>query len=275
VLTYTKSKVLLSIKDITLKFGDKLILNKVNAEVQDIERPDLTQGQVVCFLGPSGIGKTQLARIIAGLSTPTAGSIILADGHPTSAGKVGFVQQNYPLFDYMTVAENLSVAANMGHLSKGQSIAKITEYWTRLDLPLEVATLYPKQLSGGQRQRVAILRQLLCSEHLLILDEPFSGLDIVAKQAACHLISDVAALDTLMTIIIITHDVTEGLSIADTAWLLGKDGSGGASIQQTYDLAEMGLAWDPNIQQNPAFTAFVREVKNEFLEMAPQVGARP
>lgn len=272
MITYTKQQTLLKIEGIKLSFGSKVILNDVNAEVKDIERDDMsTQGQVVCFLGASGIGKTRLARLIACLDEPTAGTITLANGIPTKAGLVGFVQQNYPLFSYMTAMENLLVAAKMNknHL-EADGIVNLAKYCDQLSISDATLKLYPKQLSGGQRQRVAIIRQLLCSEHLLILDEPFSGLDIKAKQQACKLISDVAALDTLNTIIIITHDVTEGLSVADQAWLMGiTEGKPGASIVKDYDLAAMGFAWQPDIQHRADFMEFVRQVKDQFLAVAP------
>lgn len=264
--SYTVNETLLSIKNVHLRYGEKVILNGVNAEVKDIERPDMTQGQVVCFLGPSGIGKSQLARCIAGLQSPTEGSIGIGAGNiPVRAGLVGLVQQSYPLFNYMTVRQNLIVAAKQGKEAEDPA-GPIKLYFDRVGLSYDLLGSYPKQLSGGQRQRVAIIRQLLCSEHLLILDEPFSGLDIIAKSKACKLISDVAAMDTLNTIIVITHDVTEGMSIADTVWLMGRKPEGGAGITDTFDLADMGLAWQPDIMNNPRFQELVLHVKNRFLE---------
>lgn len=264
--TYTKEQVLLSIRDVGLRFGTKQVLSGVNAEIHNIERTDVTQGQVVCFLGPSGIGKTRLSRLIAGLDVPTSGSIALADGKPARAGAVGLVQQSYPLFPYMTARQNLEVAAKMGNRDN----TTITKHCAALGLADQTLGLYPKQLSGGQRQRVAIIRQLLCSEHLVILDEPFSGLDIKAKAAACKLIMDVAQLHTLNTIIVITHDVTEGMSVADMVWLMGvEEDRAGAHIIETYDLAERGLAWQPDIMDNPIFQEMVLRVKHRFLEVAP------
>jgi ABC-type nitrate/sulfonate/bicarbonate transport system ATPase subunit len=268
--TYTKHEELLTISDVSLHFGSKVVLSGVNAVVHNIERPDMTQGQVVCFLGPSGIGKTRLSRLIAGLDVPSAGSITLADGKPTSAGKVGLVSQHYPLLQYMTAHENLLVACRMGGKPERIWNDVIRDFGEQLGLAPETLQLYPKQLSGGQRQRVAIIRQLLCSEHFIILDEPFSGLDIKAKKAACRLIQQVAALHTLNTIIVITHDVTEGLSVADSAWLMGiTPDQKGAHICDTFDLAEMGLAWKEDILDDHRFAELVLHVKHRFLEVAP------
>jgi ABC-type nitrate/sulfonate/bicarbonate transport system ATPase subunit len=265
--TYSKHEALLTIKDVGLNFGSKVVLSNVNATVHNIERPDMAQGQVVCFLGPSGIGKTRLSRLIAGLDVPTAGNITLGDGKPTDAGKVGLVSQHYPLLQYMTAMENLLTAARM---SGKEKTADISGYAEHLGLAKETLALYPKQLSGGQRQRVAIIRQLLCSEHFIILDEPFSGLDIKAKKAACKLIQQVAQLHTLNTIIVITHDVTEGMSVADTVWLMGvTPDQKGAHICDEFDLAEMGLAWREDIIDDHRFAELVLHVKHRFLEVAP------
>ena len=264
--SYTKHETLLTIDGVGLQYGDKWILRGVNAVIQNITRPTVEQGQVVCFLGPSGIGKTQLARLIAGLHTPTEGRITMADGKPVQPGRCGFVQQSYPLFPFMRVSEQLILAAELG----GTPLGKITEHLRALGMDEQDTSKYPRQFSGGQRQRLAIIRQLLCSEHFIILDEPFSGLDIKAKQMACQLISQVAQMHTLNTIIVITHDVTEGMSVADTVWLMGKTSSEEpASIIQTYDLAAEGLAWQPDIHDNPQFLDYVVDVKHRFLEVAP------
>jgi ABC-type nitrate/sulfonate/bicarbonate transport system ATPase subunit len=263
---YTKAEVLLDIKDVSLHFGEKVVLSGVNATIQNIEREGHSQGQVVCFLGPSGIGKTRLSRLIAGLDKPTSGMVTLTAGKRALPGSVGLVQQSYPLFGYMTANDNLLVAAKMG----GKPIRLIPYYCELLGIAPQTLTLYPKQLSGGQRQRVAIIRQLLCSEHFIIMDEPFSGLDIKAKEAACKLIQDVAEMHTLNTIIVITHDVTEGMSVADTVWLMGvEQGIPGARILHEYDLAAHGFAWRPDIQHDAEFVQLVRAVKDEFLRVSP------
>src|SRR5207245_9825647 len=83
----------------------------------------------------------------------------------------------------------------------------VLEYVKRLDM-LACSQLYPAQMSGGQRQRIAIAQQLLCSEHFLLMDEPFSDLDLVMEAKVCELINEIACLDELNTIIVVTHDVT-------------------------------------------------------------------
>ena len=273
--TYSKHETLLKLDNVGLRYGDRWILKGVSTEVRNINRDGIEQGQVVCFLGPSGIGKTQLARLIAGLNTPTEGTIGIAHGGgmvPATAGLCGFVQQSYPLFPFMRVDEQLDLAAKLG----GTPSRKAVEYVQQLGLEGQDLSKYPRQFSGGQRQRLAIIRQLLCSEHFIILDEPFSGLDIVAKTKAVKLIQQVAQMHTLNTIIVITHDISDGMSCADTVWLMGippsirvHDLVPPAQIVETYDLAADGLAWRPDIHQESLFQERVAEVKQRFLEVAP------
>lgn len=262
-MIYEKAETLIAVEGVSLTYGDRLILRDVNATIQNITRPDAVQGQVVCFLGPSGIGKTQLSRIIAGLQAPTTGRVLL-NGQPTRKGLVGMVPQTYTLFDFATVRENLAIARRQGgtHVDAEARYVEVFGLTGFLDL-------YPAQLSGGTKQRVAIVRQLLCAEHFILMDEPFSGLDLVMKQRACELITQVANLHELNTIIVVTHDVTEGMSIADTVWLMGREpGQPGSHIVEQYDLAADGLCWRPDITRDPAFLIKVADVKKRFLEVA-------
>lgn len=259
--SFVKAECLLSVRDVSLRYGSRLILRDVDADIYDIVRPGFEQGQVVCFLGPSGIGKTQLSRIIAGLQAPTTGQVLVA-GRPVEKGVVGMVPQQYRLFEFATVAENLKIAASSkaGWRDRAQPYLQLFDLERYLDH-------YPKALSGGTRQRVAIVRQVLSSEHFIIMDEPFSGLDVRMKERAVGVIRTLSQLDTLNTIIVVTHDVTEGMSVADTVWLMGREGEEpGARIVETFDLAADGFAWREDLLTDPAFLQLVGMVKQCFLD---------
>jgi ABC-type nitrate/sulfonate/bicarbonate transport system ATPase subunit len=270
MVSYSYGKTLLKVEDVSLQYDGRPILKGVTAEIKDIIRPDCTQGQVVGFLGPSGIGKTQLFRIIAGLNKPTAGRVTInGQDRPVQPGEVGVVSQNYPLFEHRTVMSNLLLAANQKEKEEKTARDKVVHYLTDFDL-LDKSHLYPMQLSGGQRQRCAIIQQILCSDHFLLMDEPFSGLDLLMIEKTSELIQKVANMDDLNTIIVVTHDITAAAAVADHLWLMGRDHdtSGrplpGSHIVETYDLIERDLCWHPQIITQPRFVDFVREVKERF-----------
>jgi NitT/TauT family transport system ATP-binding protein len=261
---------LLKVSGVSLTLGGSVVLRDVNLEIRDVVRRGLTQGQVVGLLGPSGIGKTCLFRILAGLDAPDTGTVLIGkEARPVERGMVGVVAQNYPLFTHRTVIGNLLVAGRQGGLTGAQTQEKAGTLLQRFGLA-EHARKYPVQLSGGQRQRVAIAQQFMCSEHFLLMDEPFSGLDLVAVENVCDSICELAGLDELRTFIVVTHDISSALEVADTIWLLGRDRDAegqiipGARVQATYNLVERGLAWRKGVSTTPEFVELVREIREVF-----------
>ena len=270
---YTLGQTLLKVENVCLEYDGRPVLKNVNAEVRKIIVPGRVQGQVVGVLGPSGCGKTSLFRIIAGLTAPTSGRVSVNGFDRTvRAGEVGVVSQSYPLFDHRTVLGNLMLAAKQKEKDSQAAHDKVMGLLREFELE-DKFSLYPAQLSGGQRQRCAIIQQILCSEHFLLMDEPFSGLDLLMLEKTCELIAKVADMDDLNTIVVVTHDVTAACSVADHLWLMGRgsDGSGnklpGSSIVKEYNLIERDLCWQPGIITTERFTTFVREVKDEFRRL--------
>ncbi len=261
---------LLKVSGVSLTLGGVPILRDVNLEIKDLHREGYTQGQVVGLLGPSGIGKTCLFRILAGLDSPDSGSVLIEKkGKPVERGMVGVVAQNYPLFNHRTIRSNLLVAGGHAGLSRAEVAHKADGLLQRFDLAAH-ARKYPAQLSGGQRQRVAIAQQFMCSEHFLLMDEPFSGLDLIAEQCVIDLIREMAQSDELKTFILVTHDISAALQVADTIWLLGRDRDAqgqiipGARIQASYDLVERGLAWRESASTTSEFLDLLREIHGMF-----------
>ena len=274
---YALKDALVRINDIKLSFEDeeggrKPVLAGITAEVRDIVRPGVKQGQVVALLGPSGVGKTIFSRILAGLQEPTSGTVTIgADNTPVQAGLVGYVPQNYPLLEHRRVLGNLVKAARKGGATQAEAVEKAKAMLARFDL-LDKADAFPAELSGGQRQRIAILRQLLCSKHYLVLDEPTTGLDPIMKDRVCELIRDVSLLDEENTIFVVSHDIPAMIAVADRLWLFGRDRdekgvSLGARIQHDYDLISLGLAWEPNVSELPGFVPLLREIRAQFEKL--------
>jgi ABC-type nitrate/sulfonate/bicarbonate transport system ATPase subunit len=271
--SYTLGKTLLRIENVCLEYDGRPILKNVNAEVKDIVVPGRVTGQVVGFLGPSGCGKTSLFRIVAGLDKPTSGRVTLnGNDRASTPGEVGVVAQSYPMFDHRTVLSNLLLAAKQKEKDSKTAHDKVMAYLREFDLA-DKHNLYPAQLSGGQRQRCAIIQQILCSDHFLLMDEPFSGLDMLMLEKTCELIAKVANLDELNTIIVVTHDVTAACSVADHIWLMGRDTDAqgdkipGSRIVKEFNLIDRDLCWQPQIMTKPPFMEFVREVKEEFRRL--------
>lgn len=253
--------------------GNSVILREVNADILDVQQDGFVRGQVVGFLGPSGIGKTTLCEIIAGLLPPTTGSVCLDETNvPVERGQIGLVYQHYPLFEHRTVMGNLVVAGHQAGLSDEQAKEKARQLLEQFELA-DRANHWPAQLSGGQRQRASIAQQLMCSEYFVLMDEPFSGLDVIVKDKVCRLISAVAGFNERNTIIVVTHDVESAVRISDRIWMMGRDRDQngafipGARIMTQFDLIERGLAWQPDLEHHPSFADTVREIKDVFRQL--------
>jgi ABC-type nitrate/sulfonate/bicarbonate transport system ATPase subunit len=269
---YVYKETLLKVDNVCLSYDGRPILRDLCAEIKDVYIPGRVTGQIVALLGPSGRGKTQTFRILAGLQRPNSGQVLLASENgfqPVKAGEVGVVAQNYPLFAHRTIMGNMMLAALAHEKDAKKAKETVLEGLDNFKLS-DKADLYPCQLSGGQRQRVAILQMLICREPFILLDEPFASLDLINIEIACETISHAANLSELNTFIVVTHDVTAAVSLADHIWLLGneRDAQGnmipGAKIVETYDLLERGLCYEEGAITNPKFMETIREIKDRF-----------
>lgn len=270
---YSMGETLLKVQGLNVSYSGVPILRDVNFEVRDIVRTGATQGQKRALLAPSGTGKTQLFKRLGGLEPADSGVVLIGqEQKPVKAGMVGMVPQNYLLFEHRTIGESLLIAAGMKKFEAQHPKDRVVEILGEFDL-LDKFNSYPGQLSGGQKQRISIAEQLLSSNHFLLMDEPFSGLDVIAKKKVMDTINVVASRDDLNTIIFSTHDIECAVAVADTLMLLGHDRDQnnapipGARIQGEIDLIERNLAWHPDIENMPEFAHTVAEIKAVFSKL--------
>jgi NitT/TauT family transport system ATP-binding protein len=261
---------LLTIEQVSREFpmndGTTLVVLKdFSLNIKNIE----DKPQIISLLGPSGVGKTTLLRIVAGLDKPTKGHVRLSkDGKlcDVSVGDVGVVFQRYPLFDDLNVFENLITPAIRTGMAVNTAKEKALQYLEEFNL-IKQKEAWPLQLSGGQRQRVAIMQQLMRDRHFIILDEPFSGLDPINVTNVINLITRVANQHTLNTFVIITHDITSALTISNHVYLMGRDRDEkgaplpGAKIIKEYDLIAEGIAYETNVEDLQRFAEIRKEIK--------------
>jgi iron(III) transport system ATP-binding protein len=179
----------------------------------------LPAGSIGCLLGPSGCGKTTALRCIAGFERVQAGSIKLAaqvvaaaSRHmPPEQRRIGMVFQDYALFPHLSVAQNIAFGLNKQSTAKQNK--RVAEMLALIGLQ-DYADLYPHELSGGQQQRVALARALAPRPKLLLMDEPFSNLDVALRERLCLDVRDILKAEKT-TAILVTHDQDEAFMIAD------------------------------------------------------------
>jgi ABC-type nitrate/sulfonate/bicarbonate transport system ATPase subunit len=252
-MSYKAEDTILYVDKVSVGYEGKTILKDVSLVEKNIVREghDST-GQTIAFLGRSGRGKSTLFKALTGLLQPSTGQILISDmkteakddAKILSEGDVGFVDQKYTLFRHKTIYQICEYALKKSKLTKEEKKALITEYLTEWGL-LEHKDKYSCELSGGQRQRTAIIEQMLSSKHFMILDEPFSGLDVGNIEKVKTSFQKILDADEYNTIIFSTHDIRLAVELADSIYVIGfpEGVTDYSTILKHYDLKNMGLAW--------------------------------
>ncbi|MDP5032098.1 MAG: ABC transporter ATP-binding protein [Paraglaciecola sp.] len=239
---------MISLNDVSVSYtANKAVLEQVSFSLE--------QGEIGCLLGPSGCGKTTLLRAIAGFHQPRGGEIIIAGqcvgsakhNTPATERQIGMVFQDYALFPHMSVADNIGFG--LAAMNKLDKRARIKECLALVELAA-FADKFPHQLSGGQQQRVALARAIAPQPAIILLDEPFSSLDVELREQLAMTVRQLLK-QVNITAIVVTHDQQEAFAMADKIAVLE-----GGKLQQ------WGSAYD--LYHRPA-TAFVAKFIGESV----------
>ncbi|MFD1569350.1 ABC transporter ATP-binding protein [Halorubrum laminariae] len=212
------------------------------------------RGEFVCLVGPSGCGKTTLFRIIAGLIDATDGTVRLG-GMPVTGPTtdMGVVFQEYHLFPWLTVEENIRFGLDRTDRSMADKDDRVTEMLELVGLT-DFRDAYPKTLSGGMKQRVAIARALAVDPELLLMDEPFGAVDAQTREMLQRELLDVWQ-STGKTVLFVTHDVSEAVTLADRIVVMA------AEPGRVRDVVDVDVD-RPRERGDPAFGKHVAHVRD-------------
>ena len=205
-----QKKVILSLKDIFLRYDGEVILNHISLDIHEKE--------FITILGPSGCGKTTTLRIIGGFVEPESGDVIFdgkkINGTPPNKRNVNTVFQKYSLFPHLNVFDNVAFGLKLKKLPKAEIKKKVTKMLATVDLKGYEKRPISK-LSGGQQQRVAIARALVCDPDVILLDEPLGALDLKLRKCMQLELKEIQR-ETEKTFVYVTHDQEEALTMSDT-----------------------------------------------------------
>ena len=255
-MEFNFKETLLYIENLSVKYDDRVIIKDINLVEKNVIRPGVdATGQVIALVGRSGRGKSTLFKALSGLVKPDTGKILIRDFESSdenaaknvSEGDIGFVDQKYTLFRHKTVAQALKFALRKSTQSESEQEKTIAQYLKKWGLE-DFKDKYPNELSGGQRQRTAIIEQLLSSDKFIVMDEPFSGLDVGNIEEVKKSFELLNESSEHNTIIFSTHDIELAVQLAQVIYVIGYPEIGGklmdyGTIVAKYDLRELGIAW--------------------------------
>ena len=226
---------------------------KVKVAVDNVSLK-LRPNEFSCIVGPSGCGKSTLLNIAAGLSQATSGEV-LVDGTPVlgPGADRGMVFQNYTLFPWLSVAENVAFGLRLKGLSRTERSEKVAHYLNIVGLT-QSAIAYPKALSGGMKQRVAIARALANEPEVLLMDEPFGALDSQTKDQLQSFFHDLWE-KTHISVLMITHDIEEAIFLSQRVHIMNKRGK----LRETVEI-QLPVHRELEIKLTPELLEYKRHI---------------
>ena len=203
-------KNILDIKNLSYSFGNNPILKDINIHVNENE--------MVAIVGSSGVGKSTLFNLIAGVLKKQVGEIAI-NGSEDYIGKVAYMLQKDLLFEHKTIIDNVILPLIIAKVNKKEALEEGNKILKQFNLD-KYANKYPQQLSGGMRQRVALIRTYMFKRKIFLLDEAFSALDAITKKELHKWYLDLKKEFNLTTLLI-THDIEEAIFLSDRIYILG------------------------------------------------------
>ena len=203
-------KNILDIKNLFYSFGNNPILKDINIHVN--------KNEMVAIVGSSGVGKSTLFNLIAGVLKKQAGKITI-NGSEDYIGKVAYMLQKDLLFEHKTIIDNVILPLIIAKIDKKEALEEGNKILKQFNLD-KYANKYPQQLSGGMRQRVALIRTYMFKKNIFLLDEAFSALDAITKKELHKWYLDLKKEFNLTTLLI-THDIEEAVFLSDRIYILG------------------------------------------------------
>lgn len=215
---------LLSLKNVSLTYQTK---NDEITAIKDLSF-DINEGEFVSLIGPSGCGKTTVLSLIAGLLTASTGEIVFnaKDGQ----SNLGYMLQRDHLFPWLTIEKNIFLPLEIKKIKDKKYRSYALDLLDKYELG-EFKNKYPHQLSGGMRQRAGLIRTLASMPSLLLLDEPFSALDYQTRLSVCDDVYNIIRQEKKTTLLV-THDITEAISMSDRIIVLTKRPAKVKSVHQ-------------------------------------------
>ena len=252
-ITKENRKLKLETKNVSVQFEDKKIIEDISVR--------LHENEIVCILGLSGVGKTTLFNVIAGLISPSEGTVEMNGTDITGkSGNISYMLQKDLLLPFKTVIDNVSLPLVIKGEKKKVAREKAEKYFTQFGLE-GTEKKYPNQLSGGMRQRAALLRTYLFSNETALLDEPFSALDAITKHRMHIWYLDIMK-QIKMSTLFITHDIDEAIILSDRIYILsGSPGKITAEIEVDIDRG----GDNEELQLSEKFLKYKREIL-EYLK---------
>jgi NitT/TauT family transport system ATP-binding protein len=249
----------IEVKDVTKRFVESRTSASVTA-IEDINF-SIDEGQFVCLVGPSGSGKSTMLNILAGLETPSSGTVILNGNRIIGTGpdRIMVFQEN-ALFPWLKVIENVEFGLKMAGVDKPKRYEIAIRYLDMMQLT-KFAQSYIYQLSGGMKQRVAIARALVMDPEVLLMDEPFAALDSQTRDLLLVELQLIWA-KTRKTIVFVTHNILESVCLGDKVLVFtSRPGHIKKEIDVKYRRPR--LSEDSDLQ--PYYRTILNEIKSEII----------